>query len=434
MNNLLIIVSVFLITLLGLSVIYQFRLLKGTVLEVIPYGFGIGSGIVVLQLIIYSLLHIPWNVWSLLLPLVLFILFVYIKNTLWQYHIRLPQYRLTKLQLFFLFIIILLCIFVVFEAQLRPLYAWDGIALWLFKAKVFFLDSGFVTQRIPYFENGYPYFLSLLITYLYLFLSHINDRAVLLLFAFYYIFLGIACFFALKKQLGITKAFVGTFLLLATQNIIRHGGRWEAGYADLSLAFYIFLTSMLLVQYASGKNHISAFLINFFLAIIVFTKNEGIAWSCFAEIVFLFLTYKTKQYRNFLYGCIWLGTIVGWIMYKNTHPFVLELFLNQTSLHIERFPQVIFYMAKESFSLDHWNLLWIAFYLATILFLFNRKRPRSLWIVFLFIFGQLAIYGYIFLRSPFLPSEHIPNVMDRLYLHVAPLALYTTMISFFHKK
>ena len=55
-------------------------------------------------------------------------------------------------------------------------------------------------------------------------------------------------------------ALIFTFLLLSTQNLVRHGGRFEAGYADLALGFYIFLSVLLLLDYLKIQNKKALFL------------------------------------------------------------------------------------------------------------------------------------------------------------------------------
>lgn len=431
MNEILIFLGISFILGLGFVFIKFFNLLSDlSNIEIIPFSFGTGIGIIALQLIIYSCLAVPWNVFNLFIPwTIIFFLFLALKPKFLYGQIKF-KFSFNLISLTSLLLIFSLFLYCTFEAQLRPLSAWDGWAIWLFKAKVFFVDKSINPNHTIYFENSYPHILSLIITFLYLVIGSVNDRVVLLIYPAFYIFLAGLLFFSLSRKIGTEKALLSTFLLISSQDIIRHAGQWDAGYADLPLGYFIFASVVLLEKFIKNKNMKNLILLQVFLAITSLIKNEGLPFSIIIETITIYHIFKFHKLRELYLTLIWAIPVILWTIYKNTHNFFPNYLFNKTSIHPERIFIIIFQITKEALNFQRWNLLGEFIILCFLVYLFTPKR-KLISLLYLIIFLQLSVYISVFMLTPHNVIAHILNTMDRLFLHIAALSLYTSFLVIF---
>lgn len=421
-------------SIIGKCIINLFGFLEySSDLEIIPFAFGLGAFLVAFQLYLYSRFNIHWNTFSIFLPWFIFLSFVFILKRRYFY-IRVKRYvRINRVDYFFVFLIILLLLFVAFESILRPVSAWDGWALWLFKAKAFYIDGKVTSNFFTYIPSDYPLVISLVITYFYIILGRINDSAVLLFFFSCYAMLGLACFTQLAKRTTVRNGLIFTFLLLSLQNLIRHGGRFEAGYADLPLAFYIFLSTMLFVNVLKKKDLKTLILLNIFLGITALIKNEGFTFSLIIEII---STYKLVRIRKLKYitcSIFWLLPVGDWWWLKKSYQIPENyIFVNfPQSVHLEKLPLILLEITKEFVKIQNWNLLWIVFIFSFVIYIKNYNKKYV--IFYTLVTFQLCVYVVIFLVTATDPILHIKNVIDRLFIHIAPLAIFTIGITQYDK-
>lgn len=428
MSDVLVLLSLLITTMTGFCTLRLIQNLNNrSFLEDLSLAFGLGVGFNALELAVYSLFSIPWKPAFLLAPQ-LIIIFAGLLGKTKEVQFHVSKLPFTRIQTFLLCLIAVLLLFVGFEAQLRPLYAWDGYAIWLFKAKVFFLDGKIDSSHTYYLQNSYPYTLPLAIAYIYAFIGYIDDRSILLFFFLFYAATSGLLFYSLRDSVGVTKALLATVLFMSIQNVMRHGGRWEAGYADLALGYYFFSCIILLKTYLKRKNVRTFFFLSLFIAITSIVKDESIP---FVTAVGLFLFISTLVSKKYIHTIFLIGSyipLIVWTMYKNTHRFFPNYLFDRTSLHPQRIFEIFWYIAKEVVNIERWNFLWIFFILSFVLFLAKHKKNFPLF-VFAIIFFQLATYMLIFIISPYPPSVHIPSVMDRLFLHLTPPAVYISAIS-----
>ena len=384
MNVYIVLFILLIITCFGYLLITSFHLLSHfSDIEILPYGFGLGVGICALQLIIYSVFAISWKLPFLCIPWGIFFLFVYIKKRK-NVIIRFPRIKkINLLQVILLAFIFLLIFYVAFEAQFRPLSAWDGWAIWFMKAKIFFFDQGIYDFRTVYFENDYPHIFSLFLAYISSLIGVFDDKALLVTFFMFYLCLGSMFFFSLKKSFGITKALLFTFLLISTQNIIRHGGRWDAGYADLALGYYFFALVLLLKNYLNFPDKKHMIILQIFLAITSQIKNEGIPFSIIIESILLCVIARSKI-THAIYIFIWLMPLFFWELYKRTHVFFPNYLFNKTFLDISRIFHILPVVSGEMFNIQRWNFLWIFFITGSVLFLLHIKKNFLTLVYFIF--------------------------------------------------
>ena len=422
MNHLIVIFSLlFLISIGYLLISFGNFLSDLKFYEKIPYAFGLGVGVIAMQMFIYSRLNISWEAGIIASPWILvFLLRLYnSKFKLMKFKFKASKIAPYQFALFVLIVINLLYTF--FEAWLRPLSSWDGWAIWLLKAKMFFIDGFVNPQAYHLLKENYPYVVNLASTFLFSALGEADDRAVLLLFYSFYFFLIASFFFTLKKEIGLKKALFFTFLLSSTQNLIRHGGRFEAGYADLALGFYIFADFTLLLRFIKSRAYQDLILLSIFLGITGLIKEEGLVFVLISQAV---LTYyilaKFKNFKLLLVSLLWVIPILDWQLYKILNGLSYSLYAN-SAFHPERILPIFIEILKEVINIRNWNFLWLSFLFGLLIFAKYGKRR----LVYMLIGFQVLSYLAVFLISPYEPSAHVKNVMDRLLLHIAAIAVYS---------
>lgn len=425
MSFFLIVLTILVIISAGFLVIELLGFLKeSSLFEKLSFSWGLGFGLIGLQLFFYHLLNIEWNRLSILFPWIsLFILYIQ-KNK--PYFPKMTP-RLQSREKIFVTLILLLVLFVGFESTLRPVQAWDAWDNWLFRSKVFYHHNTIDQYYFHYAQDEYPLIIPLVGTFGYIMMGQINDRLILLLFFMFYLCLGGLFFGTARRLFNTQKALLFTFLLLSLQNLIRHGGRFEVGQADLALSYYIFAGMILLASFIKRKSKKAAFLLSVFLGISGQIKYDGMAFVMIVTLISFFSIIEWKRYR---YVFLLLPTfllLIPWQLYKVfNHLPENFLFRSGINIHIERVATVILFMSKEFFSIKNWNLLWIVFFVCLI-FYWRRSEKAKLFLVVLFL--QWLSYFVIFLMTPTDPATHIENIIDKLYIHLAPIAMLIIAIN-----
>ncbi len=400
----------------GLLVLNFLRLLKKfSILELLSLAYGLGIGCVAMQMFMYSRIGISFNFLAIIAPWCL--LYAFRPFSL-SPTIRLPKFG--KIESVLLFSILLLSIFVGFEALVRPLVSWDGIATWLIKSKAFFIEGGVKPQTLIYLNDGYPLLMGLAGAFVYSTLGVVNDRLVLILFYGFYLAAGGVVYSQLRKLLNFRYSLFLTFLFLSTQNIIRHGGRYEAGYVDLAFGFYLLSAVVIFTRVLNEKKLNMFVLFMLFLGIIPLVKEEGVAFSIIMSFVVLYFVMKKSLPARFLYVLfLWILPFFDWRLYKFFYHIPTNYLFKNPQLIPDRFPITLQLIVKEFFNIKNWNLLWMS-YIAS-LFLMARKREH--FIISFVIIAMIISYIVAYLISPNDPANHVPNTIDRLLLHFAPLGM-----------
>jgi hypothetical protein len=74
-------------------------------------------------------------------------------------------------------------------------------------------------------------------------------------------------------------------------------------------------------------------------------------------------------------------------------------------------------------SWQHWELMWLFVALGLVAFVTSAGRQRSLALLWGLFFWQLGVYTGIYLFSPYDITWHLTTSLDRVLLHLAPLAV-----------
>jgi hypothetical protein len=411
--------------LIGWSILKMMRFSADT-LSTLGYSYGLGLSVIGFQLIFFSFLQIPWNIWIIIVPWLPLILFNIAKN---KYNFKILKPKLGLFEKILVAAILSLTLFVFFESSIRPLMAYDAWSNWFLAAKAFYLYQGVDVSYIQFAGNSSPPLISVMVSNIYIFVGNINEQAGIYLFTGFYISILLVLYGELKSMTSRTNALLFTFLLASSENLIRHGGRIDVGHADIILGYFILCSTILLIKYIKQADfrHITLFAL--FLAPISLLKNEGIVIALVISFAAIIFSIKNKQ--KFLVLILFLLiTSSPYILWKLFHHFYnLPDYPLFSSFDISRTFEVLINIAKELLNIRRWNLLWIAFFVF-LPFALKGKQEKAIALVVLLI--NLAYFS-TYLTTALDPIEHLRGSLDRLLLHTAPLAAFLTGLLFYRK-
>lgn len=420
MNTFLSFTAVVIFYLIGFCVITLLPLKKLSLDFKIGLSYGLGIGIITVQMLLYSLMHIPWTPLFLLIPWLIFIILI-------RKHLRFSFKKIKKLsRIEFLLATLLglVVIFVLFEALLRPVISWDGWANWFLAGKAFYIDGSFNRSYISYANNSSPPVMYMMLTFVYKIIGQVDDRVGLLPFTFFYISLLLVFFATLRKHVTIFYAILFTFFLATLQDFIRHAGLYDVGDADIAVSYFFFSTVVLFLHWRKNINIATSIIFFLFASLAALIKEEGLPFLLITLFIAAVSIYKTKKFRYYSFMLIPLCIAGTWyalvhILKLPSSPFVTK------NLQIIRIPIVARGFISEFLNFKRWNLLWV-----TLVFsLFYYKKTESLYVL-LFFFLQLSVYFGIYLMTPLNPVTHIENSFDRLLIQISPLALLFISMTF----
>jgi hypothetical protein len=418
MNSLIVCLIICFVVLIGYSFIKIFNFLPGkSALSILGYSYGLGVGSVALQLYVYSRLSIPWEKPYIVVPWIILFVVTFLSRKA-KRNFSFKYKKLTKIQFLLLILISASILYVFLETLIRPLAVWDGWAIWLLKSKVFFIDGNIVPSVLDYVRSDYPLVVSLFGTFIYLLLGHVDDTAVLLAFFAFYLFTGIIFFSVIKEKFGMTYALLMTFMLLTLQNLIRHGGRYEVGQADLALGYYIFISATLLIDYIRKQEVKILILLNVLLGITGLVKFEGIPFVLAVQAIIIYFILKEKRYRRLFLAIIWILPIAEWELFKKVNGISVSYFLaHRLEFSFSKIISSSVGIAKELLNIKSWNFLWISYLFSLLLFRVKNIKLNILNILILFqLFAYTTLYFFTFGNSP-------ESSIERLLVHVAPLTM-----------
>ncbi len=424
MNYIVTLLSLLLMTLIGFSLIKFMNVFeKRSDYEMLPYAFGLGAGISSLQLYLYSRLGVPWQLGLVAAPLVIVVLACLVRGK-----IALTKPKImgknSFIEKLLIAAICILIIYVALESVMRPVTAWDGWSSWLLRAKMFFIEKGVAPATFAYIPSEYPVVVSLMSTFLYLLIGKVDDRSALLLYPAFYIALGLLFYNSLTSLTGKKIALLFTFLTLSIQNVIRHSGRFEAGQADIILGFYAFASLMLFSLYSKAKNIKTLILLQMFLIITSLIKDDGISLVLFIQVMLLFLILKRRSYAHLLLFMMWLLPFMEWQLFKAKLALPSTPSYIGNAIHVERIPLIVAEFAKEFLNIGNWNLVWVAFIISVAIYITAFRRNFRYFPYYGIVIFQICVYAGVFLFTSPDPHQHIPNVINRAFLHVVPIAMF----------
>jgi hypothetical protein len=330
----------------------------------------------------------------------------------------------------FLGVIGLILLFATLRALLYPIWAWDAVSTWGFKAKVFFLRG---TLDLQGFEahNYYPNLVPLLLTYLYICLGQVNDQVVKIVFPLAGLSL-ILLVFALLRRLGLSRRGalgITAFFTAGGVTLVEH---LHIAYADLFLTYYTLGAGGLVYLWLkevslSGNLSLAAF----FLAGLSWTKFEGTPLAgtvlLAAALSLLWLHPPGLTRRLWSLSVPGLGLLLGYLPWR---LFIWSHGIEMGTDHIlgfypHQFFQAVPALLEALVNPRNFGFLWPFAALALVV---CRKKWVTTPLLYLplFLGGNFLAILLAYAVAPTAPFEfplYVRATLDRLLLHLAPVAV-----------
>ena len=154
----------------------------------------------------------------------------------------------------FIILIILNVLIVVFFALLFPIRFWDAISCWSLKAKAFFIDSTmadfYLRHDYSFSAPSYPPFLSLLETWIYIWIGKIDENLVKIIFPIFYTSAILLVLNFFKKKFNETISLILAFIFAVIPIIVDHG---YIEYTNMLFSIVLFISVYFFSGYISNE-------------------------------------------------------------------------------------------------------------------------------------------------------------------------------------
>lgn len=402
-------------------------------LEKLAVGYLIGTGLLTLQMFLYSILHIRFNLWGIVLPWVGILLIGVGIGLVPVRRFRTPTRgvptfgKISFWEWLLAGAITLKILYIFYEALVKPVVGWD--ALWNFslRAKIFYFLGGIPLDRTNQFFLGggmkqYPLHLPLLETFTFILQGGWNDAVMKVIFPLYFLSLLIIFYYALRREQGRLIALFFTFLLSSLPLLVYHA---TIEYADFVVGVYFLAAVAYLYQFIKTKDMKVLLLSAILAALSAWAKDEG---QIFYFICFLLLLTAVRFNWKYLatYLVPFAVLIAPWIIFKqifglsvgNEPTFSIAGFFSGLVFHPETIPKVL----EKMFLSGNWHLLFGLWVLVIIFYfkkIFATEKKYIFWssalAMLFFIFLYVFTYNWSMVFSGI--------IVNRNFLTLVPLVL-----------
>lgn len=329
----------------------------------------------------------------------------------------------------FLGLLTALFLYASLRAVLYPMWAWDAIATWGCKAKVFYQSRGLDLTCIEA-HNYYPNLLPLLLSYLYFCLGRVNDHLAQGLFPLWGALL-LVLLQALLRRCGLSRTqSLGVITFFALNGTVFPVHLYIA-YADLPLAYFaLAAVGLLYLWFTDRSPRGSLALAACFFAGLAWCKYEGppLAGTVLlaAVLTLAWLRPPDLKARFLSLSIPLLGLAVGYLPWRIFAALEhLQIGADHIqSLYPQQFLQGTAYLLMALVNPFYFGILWPALILALVF------CGRSLWrtprlFLALFLGGNLLAIVVAYGVAPTAAAEfpgYVRATLDRLLLHITPVA------------
>ncbi len=339
-------------------------------------------------------------------------------------------------------LIVLQSLYNFFRALMKPIEAYDAVAIYGLKAKIMYLAHGITPD---FFQNiasnfhgahpDYPLLVPLSETWVYTFLGQFNDILVKAIFPMFYLsFLFV--FYALLKKVtkNQTISILFTFLLASIKQFSDYS---IIGMTDMQLGIFFAISVIYLYLWFSAREKTYLYSISLVGTIFcLWTKNEGMLLAMITlAVFFIYIVSNIRKvtrkdiYLFVLYMICIATLLLVWNNFKEGRVPLNENFnLSMVSIQniktgFTKIPAILYGYQKEFFGLKKWNILWIIF-----LGLFGWKikmailgKPRYITLaILLFFAGYFSMYMFSVVEIQFF----VRFTASRFLLHILPVVVF----------
>ena len=310
---------------------------------------------------------------------------------------------------------------------------WDGRYIWGFKAKAMFADGRLDRQafsnlaRYRYTHADYPLAVPAAEAWVYQVMGHVDERRAKLVGAVYA--LGVIALLAgyLRRRMALPWA-IGLSLLACQVPVFAYHA--ASGGADVPQACCFLAAGLMLADWTETGRREDLRMAALMFGAGALVKAEGLSIALGGALLLaLGCWWRRREMRR---GEIALGFLLVALPYL---PWaVLRAVWGIPSLqlttisarplteNLERLATVGRRLFEHAISWPRWEAVWLLIALGLLAYLLRRPRERPLAMLWALVAWQLAVYVVIYVVSPYNVAEHLTTSLDRVLLHLVPLA------------
>jgi hypothetical protein len=407
-----------------------------TCLERAAFGFGVGVLALTFWMLALTWRGVPFGLAWILGPLLALAAAVLlaprgrraVREDVRAIQVR-PRIAFNGWDWLFLGLLGLVFLYALPRAALYPMWAWDAVATWGCKARIFYTSRGLDLTCIDA-HNYYPNLIPLLLSYLYFALGQVDDSLAKVIFPLWGALL-LGLLYSVSTRLGLSRrSALGLTAFLALNGTVFIVHLYIA-YADLPLAFFTLGGAALLYLWLTdAAPRGSLTLAACFLAGMAWCKYEGpplAATLILAAVLTLVWLRPGRWVRRLGQLTVPLaGLVVGYLPWR---LFIVQQKLEIGADHIQGFylhqmVQAIYYFLTGLVEPFYFGFLWPALALALVLAGKRLWRSPRLFLA-LFVGGNFLAIILAYAVAPTSAEEfpaYVRATLDRLLLHLTPVA------------
>lgn len=311
--------------------------------------------------------------------------------------------------------------------------SWDAWAIWLFKAKAFFVDGDIATylSRSGEFvgQPGYPLLTPLYSLWLYEWSGQVADQGAKLASPCYWLAALGAAWWVLRRLAGSTAAGIATTLIALTPMVQRTAFDW-AGYADTALSAYFVAAAGLLVLWIRDKRTVYLAAGSLAATAAAWTKNEGqVFLAVFVVIAAAVLVSRRERLGNAVWivapPALLLGT---WAAVRSVYGVEAAGFTPGIDFSAELFQTATTTLAAKAFAPSRF-LLTFPLFIAAMALAAAQRASLDRWVPGMFAASHVAaaLLAYATGRNEI--QWWLETSADRVLAQIAPLAVTASAIA-----
>ena len=328
-----------------------------------------------------------------------------------------------------------------------PFGDFDAYAIWNLHARFIFRNPAqwtmaFSNQLAWYFHPDYPLLVSLNVAHGWFDLGQENQRVPIVQAGLFTFSLAGVLAFGLRKMRSTGQAMLGALILLATPRVISMGA---AEVADIPLAYYILAccTCLYLAQSADRDGNRWLTLAGLTAGLAAWTKNEGILFTVVVLAVRFGIAAMRQPWRQVLRDGLQFSAgliipLATLIVFKIFLAPPNDLLAPQTAATIfaritdpNRYRLIVSFVGRTLVGFGDWRGGVFILLPVYALFSLGQWRPSAKsQTVSLAAILALVAAGYfgIYLITPYPLEWHLTYSIDRLFMHLYPLALLLILL------
>ena len=438
-----VIIGLFLTWLFGFLVL---RIINKKVdaLSTVFLSYLLGLGLQTLFMFYMAIIHIKltlYSVSSVLVGIILILLVIQLLrgDKFWDFFISLANQLKNFVHIFknetnsferiMTLFIIAIFIYVVVVGVYWPVFGWDSVALYDFRAKVF-TSTGYMDDAIRrgYFF-GYPLMTSMAHTWVYL----LGFGYPKFLYSFMYISLSMLFYLSIRPGLSRWAALLFTFIMIFSPQLFSHAA---FDYTNLPYTVFFFISEVFLIKWFKEKNVPFVILSGLLMGIATWIRSTDPFWIVNIGAIIIAVIFMKRSLKNLvIYLAVFLPIQQSWnIFLSSMSPNVSSQALVVGSVGVllkgidfVRIVQVLDFVNRV---IGPILALYVAITCVSFYFVKDHLKDNAfLYLLLLSNFGVLFLGSYIF--SFIYPGWNaIGESLGRMVFVFIPLLTYTTAINF----